>query len=373
MDAIVALSRRYRDLGDRPRTRRTQASDAPRPGHADPPTLLEEIFMSKAIRIHETGAPEVMRWEESEVGDPGPGEIRVRHEAVGLNYIDVYFRTGLYPAPWQPFTPGLEAAGVVEAVGEGVESPAVGDRIAYASPPIGAYAEQRLIPADKVVELPPGISCRQAAAMMLQGMTAEYLLRRTYEVKPGDTILFHAAAGGVGLIACQWAKSLGARVIGTVGSEEKAELARANGCDHPIVYTRENFAERVRELTDGAGVPVVYDAVGRDTFEGSLDCLAPRGMLVSFGQSSGKIDPVDIAMLGTRGSLFLTRPSLMTYNAARADLEESAAALFDIVGSGAVQIKVNQVFPLAEAAAAHRELEARRTTGSTVFEISSSG
>lgn len=326
--------------------------------------------MSKAIRIHAAGGPEVMQWEECDVGNPGPGEIRVRHEAVGLNYIDVYFRTGLYPAPWQPFTPGLEAAGVVEAVGEGVDSPKVGDRIAYASPPIGAYAEERLIPADKVVELPGSITCHQAAAMMLQGMTAEYLLRRTFKVKAGDTVLFHAAAGGVGLIACQWAKSLGAKVIGTVGSEEKAELARANGCDHPIIYTRENFAERVRELTDGVGVPVVYDAVGRDTFEGSLDCLSPRGMLVSFGQSSGKIDPVDISILGTRGSLFLTRPSLMTYNADRADLEESAKALFDVVESGAVRIKVNQVFPLAQAAKAHRELEARRTTGSTVFDLS---
>ncbi|MBF2759688.1 MAG: quinone oxidoreductase [Ectothiorhodospiraceae bacterium AqS1] len=326
--------------------------------------------MSKAIRIHRSGGPEVMQWEENDVGEPGVGEIRVRHEAVGLNYIDVYFRSGLYPAPWQPFTPGLEAAGVVEAVGEGVDSLAVGDRIAYASPPIGAYAEERLIPADKVVALPESISCRQAAAMMLQGMTAEYLLRRTFEVKAGDTILFHAAAGGVGLIACQWAKALGATVIGTVGSEEKAELAKANGCDHPIVYTLENFAERVKELTSGAGVPVVYDAVGRDTFEGSLDCLAPRGMLVSFGQSSGKIDPVDISILGAKGSLFLTRPSLMTYNASRSELEASAKALFDIVESGQVRIEVNQVFPLARAADAHLELEARRTTGSTVFDLS---
>ena len=323
--------------------------------------------MPKAIRIHETGGPDAMQWEDVEIGTPGPGEIRIRHEAVGLNYIDVYFRTGLYPAPSLPFSPGMEGAGVVDAVGEGVGSLAVGDRIAYAAPPVGAYAEERLMPAEKVVKIPAGIDSSQAAAMMLQGMTVEYLLCRTCPVRSGDTILFHAAAGGVGLIACQWAKHLGATVIGTVGNDEKAELARAHGCDHPIVYTRENFTERVRELTDGAGVPVVYDAVGRDTFEGSLDCLQPRGMLVSFGQSSGKIDPFDVGILSAKGSLYITRPTLMTYTASRADLEASAQALFDVVGSGAVRITVNQTFPLADAAAAHRALESRRTTGSTVL------
>ena len=323
--------------------------------------------MVKAIRIHRTGGPDAMQWEDVEVGAPGPGEVRIRHEAVGLNYIDVYFRTGLYPAPSLPFTPGMEGAGVVEAVGEGVDSLAVGDRVAYAAPPVGSYAEERLMPAGKVVKVPAGIDSRQAAAMMLQGMTVEYLLRRTYPVRSGETVLFHAAAGGVGLIACQWAKHLGATVIGTVGSDEKAALARAHGCDHPIVYTRESFTERVRELTGGAGVPVVYDAVGRDTFEGSLDCLAPRGMLVSFGQSSGKIDPFDLGILSAKGSLYLTRPTLMTYTASRTDLEASAQALFDVVGRGAVRITVNQTFPLAEAAAAHRALESRRTTGSTIL------
>ena len=322
--------------------------------------------MPRAIRIHQTGGPEAMRWEDVEVGAPGPGEIRIRHEAVGLNYIDVYFRTGLYPAPSLPFSPGMEGAGVVEALGEGVDSLVAGDRVAYAAPPVGAYAEVRLMPAEKVVKVPAGVDSRQAAAMMLQGMTVEYLLRRTYPVRSGDTILFHAAAGGVGLIACQWAKRLGATVIGTVGSDEKAELARAHGCDHPIVYTREHFAERVREITGGAGVPVVYDSVGRDTFEGSLDCLQPRGMLVSFGQSSGKIDPFDIGIL-SRGSLYVTRPTLMTYTASRADLESSAQALFDAVGSGAVRVAVGRTFPLADAADAHRALEARQTTGSTVL------
>ena len=323
--------------------------------------------MPKAIRIHQTGGPEAMRWEDVDVGAPGPGEIRIRHEAVGLNYIDVYFRTGLYPAPSLPFSPGMEGAGVVDAVGEGVGSLSVGDRIAYAAPPVGAYAEVRLMPAENVVKIPPGIDASLAAAMMLQGMTVEYLLRRTYPVQSGDTILFHAAAGGVGLIACQWAKHLGATVIGTVGNDEKAELAREHGCDHAIVYTRENFSERVRDLTDGAGVPVVYDAVGRDTFEGSLDCLQPRGMLVSFGQSSGKIDPFDVGILSARGSLYITRPTLMTYTASRTDLEDSARALFEVVGGGAVHVTVNQTFPLADAAAAHRALESRQTTGSTVL------
>ena len=323
--------------------------------------------MPRAIRIHRTGGPDAMQWEDVELGAPGPGEVRIRHEAVGLNYIDVYFRTGLYPAPSLPFSPGMEGAGVVEAVGEGVGALAAGDRVAYAAPPVGAYAEERLMPADRVVKVPAGIDARQAAAMMLQGMTVEYLLRRTFPVRSGDTVLFHAAAGGVGLIACQWAKHLGATVIGTVGSDEKAELARTHGCDHPIVYTRENFTERVRELTDGAGVPVVYDAVGRDTFEGSLDCLRPRGMLVSFGQASGKIEPFDVGILSAKGSLYVTRPTLMTYTASRADLEASAQALFDVVGSGAVRITVNQTFSLADAANAHRALESRQTTGSTIL------
>jgi NADPH2:quinone reductase len=321
---------------------------------------------SHAILIHETGGPDVMKWEEVEVGDPGPGEIRIRHGAVGLNYIDVYFRTGMYPAT-PPFTPGLEGAGAVEAVGDGVSEVAVGDRVAYAAPPAGAYAQVRLMPADKVVKLPDSISDEQGAAMMLQGMTVEYLLCRTYPVKAGDTILFHAAAGGVGLIACQWAKALGATVIGTVGTDEKAELARAHGCDHAIVYTRENFVERVKEITGGEGVPVVYDAVGKDTFAGSLDCLAPFGMMVSFGQASGKIADVDIGILGQKGSLFLTRPTLMTYTAKREDLVDSANALFDMVSSGKVKIEIEQRYALSDAAQAHRDLEGRKTTGSTIF------
>ena len=323
--------------------------------------------MSKAIRIHQTGGPEAMQWEDVDVGAPGSGEIRIRHDAIGLNFIDVYFRTGLYPAASLPFTPGLEGAGIVEEVGEGVDSVAVGDRVAYASPPLGAYAQVRLMPADKVVVIPAEIESSQAAAMMLQGMTVEYLLRRAYPVQSGETILFHAAAGGVGLIACQWAKHIGATVIGTVGNDEKAERARAHGCDHTIVYTRENFTERVREITGGVGVPVVYDGVGRDTFAGSLDCLRPRGMLVNFGQSSGKVDPLDVGVLSTKGSLYLTRPTLMTYNENRADLVESSRALFDVVARGAVRITVNQTFPLADAADAHRALEGRRTVGSTVL------
>jgi len=321
---------------------------------------------SHAILIHETGGPDVMKWQEVDVGDPGPGEIRIRHGAVGLNYIDVYFRTGMYPAT-PPFTPGLEGAGAVEAVGEGVTEVAVGDRVAYAAPPAGAYAQVRLMPADRVVKLPDSISDEQGAAMMLQGMTVEYLLCRTYPVKAGDTILFHAAAGGVGLIACQWAKALGATVIGTVGTDEKAALARAHGCDHAIVYTRENFVERVKEITGGAGVPVVYDAVGKDTFAGSLDCLAPFGMMVSFGQASGKIADVDIGILGQKGSLFLTRPTLMTYTAKREDLVDSANALFDMVSSGKVKIEIEQRYALSDAAQAHRDLEGRKTTGSTIF------
>jgi NADPH2:quinone reductase len=319
------------------------------------------------VRVHEVGGPEVLRFEQVEVGEPGPGQARLRQTAVGLNFIDVYFRTGLYPAPGLPFTPGLEGAGVVEAIGEGVTEVAVGDRVAYAAPPIGAYAEARLMQADRLVRLPDAIGDQQAAAMMLKGMTAHYLLRRTFPVKAGQTILFHAAAGGVGLIACQWAKHLGARVIGTVGSEAKAQLARAHGCDVPIRYDREDVVARVRELTGGKGVSVVYDSVGKDTFEHSLDCLAPRGMLVAFGQSSGNIPPLNLGVLSQKGSLYVTRPTLMTYTAARDDLLASAKELFDVVQSGAVKIEINQTFALRETAQAHRALEGRKTTGSTIL------
>ena len=323
--------------------------------------------MPKAIRIHEYGGPEVLRWEEVEAGDPGPGQLRVRHAAVGLNYIDIYHRTGLYPLPSLPWTLGMEGAGRVEAVGEGVTEFKAGDRGAYASPPVGAYAEVRLMPADRVVALPDAIDDPTAAAMMLQGMTAQYLLRRTYRVQPGDTILLHAAAGGVGLIASQWARHLGATVIGTVGSDEKAELARAHGCHHVIVYSRENFTQRVRDITGGQGVAAVYDSVGQATFMGSLDCLRRLGMMISFGNASGPVPPFDPGILAAKGSLFLTRPSLMAYTAERADLLVSAAELFEVVASGAVKIEVNQTYPLAETARAHRDLEARKTTGSTVL------
>ena len=322
----------------------------------------------KAIVAQSTGGPEVLTWQDVEIGEPVAGEIRIRHAAVGLNFIDVYHRTGLYPVE-PPFTPGLEGAGVIEAVGEGVTNVGVGDRVAYAAPPMGSYAEARLMPAAAVVTVPDGIADETAAAMMLKGMTAEYLLRRTYDVKAGETILFHAAAGGVGLIACQWAKALGATVIGTVGNDEKADLARAHGCDHPIVYTRENFVDRVREITDGKGVPVVYDSVGKDTFDGSLDCLAPRGLLASFGQSSGAVDAFNPGVLAAKGSLYLSRPTLMTYNASRAELVASAGALFDVVGSGKVKIEINSRYPLADAAQAHRDLQDRKTTGSTIFTL----
>jgi len=329
--------------------------------------LIGENAMPKAIRIHEYGGPEVLRWEEVEAGDPGPGQLRVRHAAVGLNYIDIYHRTGLYPLPSLPWTLGMEGAGRVEAVGEGVTEFKAGDRVAYASPPVGAYAEVRLMPADRVVALPDAIDDPTAAAMMLQGMTAQYLLRRTYRVQPGDTILLHAAAGGVGLIASQWARHLGATVIGTVGSDEKAELARAHGCHHVIVYSRENFTQRVRDITGGQGVAAVYDSVGQATFMGSLDCLRRLGMMISFGNASGPVPPFDPGILAAKGSLFLTRPSLMAYTAERADLLVSAAELFEVVASGAVKIEVNQTYPLAETARAHRDLEARKTTGSTVL------
>ena len=323
--------------------------------------------MTKAMRIHEYGGPEVLRWEDVELGAPGAGEVLVRHGAVGLNFIDVYMRTGAYPQPALPAGIGLEAAGLVEALGPGVTDLALGDRVAYAAPPPGAYAEARLMPAAKLVKIPEGVTDNQAAAMMLKGMTAEYLLHRTYAVKPGDTILFHAAAGGVGLIACQWARHLGATVIGTVSTAEKAALAAAHGCDHPIIVGPDGFTEQVRELTGGAGVRVVYDSIGKDSFEGSLDCLAPRGMMVSFGQSSGPVPDFNIAGLASRGSLFLTRPSVMTYTAGREDLEASAAALFDVVAAGHVRIEINQTYALADAVQAHTDLEARKTTGSTVL------
>lgn len=323
--------------------------------------------MPKAIRMYETGGPEVLRWEDVIVGEPAPGEVLLEQTAIGLNYIDVYHRTGLYPLEELPAIPGLEGAGRVVSLGEGVEDLQPGDAVAYAGPPIGAYAERRLMPAARLVRLPEFIDERQAAAMMLQGMTVQYLLRRTYRVAAGDTILLHAAAGGVGLIACQWAKALGATVIGTVGSEEKAQLAREHGCDHVILYREEDIAARVRQLTDGGGVAVVYDSVGKDTFEASLDCLRPRGMLVSFGNSSGPVPSFNPAVLAQKGSLFLTRPTLMAYTAERQDLLASARDLFEVVRSGAVRIEINQTYPLSEAARAHRDLEARKTTGSTVL------
>ncbi len=307
-----------------------------------------------------------MVWEDVEVGEPGPGQARVRHNACGLNYIDTYHRSGLYSLP-MPSGIGQEGAGVVEAVGADVTQVKPGDRVAYGSGPVGAYAEVRLMVADRLVNLPDGISFEQGAAMMLQGMTAQYLLKRTYKVQPGDTILVHAAAGGVGLILCQWAKVLGATVIGTVGSDEKAALAKAHGCDHAIVYTRENFAQRVKEMTVGAGLPVVYDSIGKDTFVGSLDCLRPLGLMVSFGSASGPVPPVDLSMLVSRGSLFLTRPTLVTYTAKREDLVAAAKDLFDVVLSGKVKIEVRQRYALKDAVQAHRDLEARRTTGSTLL------
>jgi NADPH2:quinone reductase len=322
--------------------------------------------MPKAIRMHQTGGPEVLVWEDYDPGQPGKGEVRLRHTAVGLNYIDTYVRSGLYPNAGLPLVLGMEAAGVVEETGDGVTDLRVGDRVAYPSS-IGAYSEARVIPADKVVKIPDAISDQQAAAIMLKGMTVQYLVRRTFPLQGSETILVHAAAGGVGLILCQWAKHLGATVIGTVGNDEKAALAKANGCTHTIVYTRENFTERVREITGGAGVPVVYDSAGKDTFIGSLDCLRPRGLMVSFGNASGPVPPFAIAQLASKGSLFLTRPVLMHHIATRADLVSTADDLFGVVSSGAVKISVNQTYPLSEAAQAHRDLEARKTTGSTVL------
>ena len=323
--------------------------------------------MTHAIRIHETGSPDVLRWEEVSVGDPGPGQVKIRQEAAGLNFIDVYHRTGLYKQQ-MPFTPGVEGAGVVEAVGGDVTNVKKGDRVAYAGP-LGGYAEERLIDADRVVKLPAGISADQAAGMMLQGMTAQMLLRSVFPVTKGDTILVHAAAGGVGLIMCQWAAALGATVIGTVGTEEKAELARAHGCAHPIVYSRQDFVAEVNKITGGEKLPVVYDSVGRSTFMKSLDCLKVRGLMVSFGNASGPVPPLSPLVLSQKGSLYLTRPTLFHYIATREQLEQSAGELFEIVSSGKVKIEVQQRFALKDAAEAHRQLEARKTTGSTILTI----
>jgi len=323
--------------------------------------------MPHAIRVHQTGGPEVLKWEEVDVGEPGPGQVRLRQEAAGLNFIDVYHRSGLYKQEL-PFTPGVEGAGIVDALGPDVTNVRVGDRVAYAGP-VGGYAEERLIAADKLVKLPESIATEQAAAMMLQGLTAEMLLRRVYRVKAGETILVQAAAGGVGLILCQWAKAIGATVIGTVGSDEKAELARAHGCDYPIVYTRQDFVSEVQRITDGRKLPVVYDGVGRDTFMKSLDCLHRRGMMVSYGNASGPVDPFPATLLAQKGSLFLTRPTLFDYVVTRDELEQASAELFAVIESGKVKIEVKQRFPLKDAAEAHRALESRRTSGSTVLTI----
>ena len=322
--------------------------------------------MTHAIRFHKPGGPEVLVWEEVPVGKPGPGEARIRHTAVGLNFVDIYNRSGLYPAQL-PSGLGGEAAGVVEEVGDDVTDLRVGDRVAYGSAPLGAYAEARLIPADRLLKLPDGIDDQTAAAMMLKGLTVQYLIRQVYRVKAGDTILLHAAAGGVGLILSQWAKHLGATVIGTVSSDEKAELAKSHGCDHVILYTREDFVKRVGEITGGNKVPVVYDSVGKDTFLKSLDCLAPHGFAVLFGQSSGTVEPLNLGLLAQKGSLFVTRPTLNTYAAKRSDLVAMAKELFEVVQSGAVKIEVHQTYPLKDAAKAHADLAARKTTGSTVL------
>jgi NADPH2:quinone reductase len=321
--------------------------------------------MTKAIRIHATGGPEVMVWEDVPTPEPGAGEVLIKHEAVGLNYIDVYFRSGLYKAPNLPLTIGMEGAGTVLALGSGVTSFAVGDRVAYAGP-IGGYATERTIAADRVIKLPAAIDFTTGAAMMLQGMTAQYLLRRTHRVQRGETIVIHAAAGGVGLIICQWARHLGATVIGVVSTAAKAELAKANGADH-VLIGHDNLPAEVKRITGGAMVPVVYDSVGKDTFNASIDSLAPLGLMVSFGNASGPVPPIDVGLLGAKGSLYLTRPSLATYTAKRGDLETCAGELIDVVSKGIVKIQVKQTFPLKDAAAAHRALEARKTTGSTVL------
>ncbi|WP_353640796.1 quinone oxidoreductase [Mesorhizobium sp. WSM2239] len=323
--------------------------------------------MSKAIKIQANGGPEVMAYGENDPGRPSPGQVLIRHTAIGLNFLDVYYRSGLYPAPAGfPLIPGNEAAGVVVETGEGVEGLSKGDRVAYVGP-LGAYSDERVIAAAVLVKIPEGVSDEQAAAMMLKGMTAEYLLRRTFPVKPGDIILYHAAAGGVGLIFGQWAKHLGATVIGTASSAEKIALAKAHGFDHVINYRETDFVGAVKEVTGGKLCDVVYDSVGKDTFPGSLDCLRPRGLFVSFGQSSGPIPPFNMALLSQKGSLYATRPTIFSYNAKREDLEASAKALFEVVASGAVRIEINQRYALTDAAKAHSDLEARKTTGTSIL------
>jgi NADPH2:quinone reductase len=324
--------------------------------------------MPRAIRIHQQGGPEVMQLEEVAVGDPGPGEARVRHTAIGVNFLDTYHRSGLYKIP-VPATIGQEGAGVVEAVGPGVTDVKPGDRVAYCSGPIGSYSEVRVMPAERLVSLPPGIPERTAAAMMLKGLTVQYLFRQTHVLKSGDTILFHAAAGGVGTIASQWARALGVTMIGTVGSDEKAQLARANGCAHTIVYTRENFVERVKELSGGKGVPVVYDGVGKDTFLPSLDCLSVRGLMVNYGNASGAVEPFNILLLAQKGSLYLTRPTLVTYTAQRPNLLAMAGELFEMVQAGKIKIEVQKTYPLAEAAQAHIDLAGRKTAGKLLLAL----
>jgi NADPH2:quinone reductase len=322
--------------------------------------------MAQAIRFHATGGPEVLKWESVDVAAPGPGEVRVRNTAIGVNFIDTYQRSGLYPLTL-PSGLGTEAAGVVEAVGAGVQALSPGDRVASCTGPLGAYSTERLVPADKLVKLPDGIEDRTAAAMMLKGLTVQYLFRQTFPLKAGDTILFHAAAGGVGLIACQWARALGVTMIGTVSSDAKAALARESGCTHTIIYTRENFVERVREITGGKGVPVVYDSIGKDTFPASLDCLAPRGMFVSFGSSSGPVPPFNLIMLSQKGSLYATRPTLFTYASTHTALNAMASELFALVKEGRIKPDARQTFALKDAAEAHRSLESRKTTGATLL------
>ena len=323
-------------------------------------------MITNAIRVHKQGGPEEMKWEEVALPEIQKNDVLIKHTAIGLNYIDTYHRSGLYPMP-VPLTLGIEGAGIIIEAGENVKDLNVGDRVAYASPPTGSYAEAKVMPANRLVKIPDNISDEIAAAIMLKGMTVEYLVRRTYNVKAGQTVLFHAAAGGVGLIACQWLKAIGASVIGTVGSEEKAALAKANGCEHTILYREENFVDKVKEITNGEGVPVVYDGIGKDTALKSLDCLSPLGMLVVFGNSSGNAPPIETGLLAAKGSLFLTRPTLMTYNAKREDLVESAQQLFNMVGSGKVNISINARYDLKDAAQAHKDLESRKTTGSTLL------
>jgi len=323
-------------------------------------------MITNAIRVNKQGGPEEMRWEEVALPEMQKDDVLIKHTAIGLNYIDTYHRSGLYPMP-VPLTLGIEGAGIIIEAGENVKDLNVGDRVAYASPPTGSYAEEKVMPADRLVKIPDNISDEIAAAIMLKGMTVEYLVRRTYNVKAGQTVLFHAAAGGVGLIACQWLKAIGAKVIGTVGSEEKAALAKANGCEHTILYREENFVDKVKEITNGEGVPVVYDGIGKDTALKSLDCLSPLGMLVVFGNSSGNAPPIETGLLAAKGSLFLTRPTLMTYNAKREDLVESAHQLFNMVESGKVNISINARYDLKDAAQAHKDLESRKTTGSTLL------